>query len=239
MTIRNYANRENRNAILWEVFNILFKRYKISLFKGGDNIPKRMNLVGQKFGRLTVKEFYDVKHGMSRWICDCDCGNTNVIVYGNHIKSGNTISCGCYYKESRNKVGYKHGGSKDRLYQIWADMKDRCNNKNSVSYHWYGGKGIIVCDEWKNDYAAFKEWALANGYDDSLTIDRIDSNKNYCPENCQWITLKENINKSKRQYSGSAFNTLTKQIIYFSSLSEFAKLFGYNQHSVQTACKKN
>lgn len=153
-------------------------------------IPKRLDLVGKKFNRLTVLEFYDVQHGMSRWRCRCDCGN-EVIAYGRHMISGNTKSCGCLHWEERHTYGYKHGGSHKRLYAVWADMKTRCNNPNNVAYRWYGGKGVNVCDEWMQ-YPAFEEWATANGYDDTLTIDRIDPDGGYCPENCQWLPFEEN-----------------------------------------------
>lgn len=202
-------------------------------------MPKRLDLVGQKFGRLNVKEFYDVQHGMSRWLCDCDCGNKNIIVYGRHMKSGNTVSCGCYFKENNSKFNYKHGGCNDRLYCIWADMKDRCKNKNNAAYNWYGGKGISVCNEWENDYISFKKWAMNNGYKENLSIDRINSNDNYCPNNCQWITLKENMDKARIKYSGTAYNARTKETVEFSSLSEFAKLHNYNPHTVQCAYKRN
>ena len=200
-------------------------------------MPPRLDLVGQKFHMLTVLKFYDVQNGMSRWLCRCDCGN-EVIVYGRHLKSGNTMSCGCYHKEHNHEFGYKHGGSNTRLYNIWCDMKSRCSNPNERAYKWYGGKGISVCDEWKSDFAQFKNWALNNGYNDSLTIDRVDSNKNYCPDNCRWITYKKNVERAKRRYSGVAKNVQTNEIYRFKSLSEFARKYDLNAHSVQQAAKK-
>ena len=102
---------------------------------------------------------------------------------------------------------FKHGyTSKNRLYRIWHNMKARCYNPNFNKYKYYGGKGIIVCDEWRTDFLKFRDWALNNGYADNLTIDRIDSNKNYCPENCRWITLTENTllsNKTNRKYKSN------------------------------------
>lgn len=200
-------------------------------------MPPRMDLKGQKFNMLTVLDFYDVQNGMSRWLCRCDCGN-EVVVYGRHLKSGNTMSCGCYHKEHNGEFGYKHGGCKERLYSIWCDMKSRCNNPNNVAYRWYGGRGITVCNEWEHDYAAFREWAYNNGYKDNLTIDRIDSDKNYCPENCQWLPLKDNIEKDKIRYSGIAVNIVTGEKDRFSSVVEFAERHGLNAHSIHVALQK-
>lgn len=196
-----------------------------------------MDLAGQKFNMLTVLEFYDVQNGMSRWLCKCDCGN-EVVVYGRHLKSGNTISCGCYYKKHNHEFGYKHGWAKTRLYRIWSDMKARCLNPNEKSYKWYGGKGISVCEEWLSDFTEFRDWALDNGYNDKLSIDRIDSSENYCPENCRWITLEDNVKRAKRMYSGTAINIETNEKESFSSLSEFARNHNLNIHSVEQAAKK-
>lgn len=199
-------------------------------------MPKRMNLVGQKFNMLTVLEFYDVQNGMSRWLCQCDCGKI-LPVYGRHLKSGNTMSCGCYHKAHNKEYNYKHGESGTRLYNIWGHMKSRCNNPNKKTYRWYGGKGIKVCDQWK-DFTNFREWALNNGYKENLTIDRIDSNKNYCPENCQWLTMKENNDKDRRRYAGIAFNSNGEKE-EFNSLKEFAQRHNYRVSSVQTSVRLN
>ena len=200
-------------------------------------MPKRMDLTGQKFNMLTVLKFYDVQNGMSRWLCKCDCGN-EVIVYGRNLKSGNTMSCGCYHKKHNNEFGYKHGWSKTRLYNIWCDMKSRCSNPNEKAYKWYGGKGISVCKEWESDFTNFKNWALNNGYDDTLTIDRVDSNDNYYPENCRWIPYQDNVRRAKRMYSGIAINTKTNEEYRFSAIAEFARQHNLNIHSAEQAAKK-
>ena len=157
------------------------------------------DLTGLHFGRLTVLERVENdKHRKARWLCVCDCGEKTVVV-GSDLQKGNTQSCGCFHKESVAKILAKinesHGESRTRLYQTWGMMKQRCYNPKSQIYHRYGGRGITVCDEWRNDFEAFREWALSHGYAEGLTIDRIDVDGNYCPENCQWLTRSENTKK--------------------------------------------
>lgn len=117
-------------------------------------------------------------------------------------------------------------------------MKSRCSNPNEKAYKWYGGKGISVCKEWESDFTNFKNWALNNGYDDTLTIDRVDSNDNYYPENCRWIPYQDNVRRAKRMYSGIAINTKTNEEYRFSSIAEFARQHNLNIHSAEQAAKK-
>lgn len=146
------------------------------------------NIVGQKFARLEVLEFKPGK-GIKRagWLCKCECGNT-VAVDTNKLKSGHTKSCGCLKTEGKHKDSYT------RLYQIWSDMKSRCCNANIKNWSRYGGRGISVNTGWKHDYLAFKNWAMANGYSKDLTIDRINVDGNYEPDNCRWATDKQQSN---------------------------------------------
>ena len=155
---------------------------------------------GERYGRLVVlsrAEDYVAPNGKHhvRWLCQCDCGNQTVVDTGD-LADGHTQSCGCYRVESATDLNTTHGGSHDRLYKVYANMKNRCYNEKSDDYPYYGGRGIRICDEWRNDYAAFKEWAYANGYDETAekgecTIDRINVDGNYEPSNCRWVSMAE------------------------------------------------
>ena len=147
-----------------------------------------IDLKGQTFGRLTVLERADA--GIKKyavWLCKCSCGKTKV-VRSCHLRSGAITSCGCYQKEKAREANSTHKSSNTRLYNEWRHMKKRCYWKNYNAYNLYGGRGISVCEEWKESFEAFEKWALNNGYSDDLTLDRIDIDKNYEPCNCRWAT---------------------------------------------------
>ena len=161
-----------------------------------------IDLTGMRFGRLVViakAEPNKSYHG-AMWECLCDCGN-RTIVNARNLKSGNTSSCGCYGNEKRLKSIKIHGKSGTRLHRIWKAMHTRCYNPNFFAYKYYGGRGITICRGWQNDFQAFYDWAMANGYRDDLSIDRIDTNKGYSPDNCRWTTMAEQ-NKNKRAKNG-------------------------------------
>lgn len=153
---------------------------------------KLIDLTGKKFGRLTVIRRSEYK-GNSKfsqhvyWDCLCDCGGITA-VEGWALRNGKVNSCGCLYFEAITK----HGHHKEKLYKVWSTMKSRCNNPKDKNAMYYHDKGIRVCDEWDCSYKNFRDWANQSGYMEGLTIDRIDSSKNYSPENCRWITKSEN-----------------------------------------------
>lgn len=158
-------------------------------------MSKLIDETGNRYHSLTVIKVVGIKRYPSctkrLWECRCDCGNTIITPMG-PLKNGRTKSCGCLMKRNRYIVGRKHGMSDSRLFRIWANMLSRCTNPNTSYYKRYGGRGIKVCDEWNGEDGStnFINWALKNGYEHRLTLDRINNNGNYEPSNCRWITNK-------------------------------------------------
>lgn len=192
-------------------------------------MSKRIDRTGERFGRLTIVRFAGVgKNWVGIWECICDCGNIVKVQY-NNLYNGTTRSCGCLKREVTTKRSTKHGlsgghGHYTRLYYIWLNMRRRCFSKKSLDYRYYGGRGITICAEW-SDYANFYNWAMANGYRDDLTLERIDNNGNYEPSNCRWVTRKEQA-RNTRQNHLISFNGETK------TLAEWAETYGLNRSAL-------
>lgn len=201
-----------------------------------------MDIVGKTFGQLTVLERAPCKFDKNgkkvpMWLCICSCGN-KVIARQDCLLHGRKFSCGCN-KGDRGKNFLKYlpeicrdkNGKITRLYRIYTKMKSRCYNPNENNYKWYGAKGIKVCEEWKTNYENFYNWAISSGYNDSLTIDRIDISKDYCPENCRWILQSEqshNLSSNKIiEYDG-------KSLCY----AQWEKLLGFCAGTISRRIKK-
>lgn len=166
------------------------------------------DLTGRRFGRLTVVSLdkYEPSSHSTRWNCVCDCGKKKSVL-ASCLKEGLVTSCGCYSSEQKSKRSWKHGiGNKDRLYRIWSGMKRRCYSESDRNYKRYGARGIKICDEWRSDFLVFQAWALSHGYRDDLSIDRIDNDGDYTPDNCRWTTKKVQNNNRRTNsmitYSG-------------------------------------
>lgn len=188
----------------------------------------RQDLQGKQFGRLTVLEYACTnKHGKAMWSCRCECGR-ETIVSGCHLVNSHTTSCGCWHDEAASKRLKTHGMRNTRLYRLWLGMKSRCDYdyKNNSRYH---GRGIKVCDEWR-DFTAFHDWAMANGYQDGLSIERADVDGNYCPENCRWITRKEQANNKSTSVFVEAFGQKK-------TLKEWSEITGINYNTLHSRYK--
>lgn len=157
-------------------------------------MPKRLNLCGKRFGRLVVVEPAQNHKQATAWLCKCDCGNTKVVTT-NSLMENKTKSCGCLKLENQRLGSITHGLRHTRIYSVWTGMKNRCYNTKEPKYKNYGARGIKVCAEWLHDCKAFADWAYKTGYDENApkmqcTLDRIDVDGDYCPENCRWADQK-------------------------------------------------
>lgn len=153
-------------------------------------MPKKIELAGKRFGKIKVVSRKGIEKGSVIWNCVCDCGKEIEISTG-RLNFGNVNSCGCVKRQRTIERNTTHGKSNTRLYEIWVGMKKRCYNPKCKAHERYGGRGITVCQEWLDDFMNFYNWAMKNGYRDTLSIDRIDVNGNYEPNNCRWASDKE------------------------------------------------
>ncbi len=173
---------------------------------------RKIDLTDQRFGRLTVIKEAPKRKKTSMWLCKCDCGNSAVVSVSD-LRRGHTKSCGCL----RVDINTTHGIYNTKLYRIWHEMQRRCNDHNKTAYMRYGGRGISICSEW-DDPKMFYDWAMANGYEEGLQIDRIDNDGDYEPNNCQWVTAKENCNNRQTNVT-IELNGQTKTVMEWSRIT--------------------
>lgn len=193
------------------------------------------NLVGKKFGNLTVVKL--IPNNCERncvrtniWLCKCYCGK-ELEVKGSDLTQRRITSCGCDKEEKREHLSLIK--QEKKLYQVYRSMRDRCNNPNHNDYKRYGGRGIKVCEEWNNRYGfiAFYEWAIKNGYKDNLSLDRINNDGNYEPDNCRWATKKE-------QSQNTSTNVYAEYKGQQKVLQEWARVLNLNRNSIYYHYKK-
>lgn len=187
-----------------------------------------INMVGKEFNGCVVLGSKGMdKDKKARWGCRCYCGK-NFVTTGKSIRAGKTKSCGCFKTKVIVKAGKEnkiHGETKTRLYNIWHGMKKRCSTPSDTSYKNYGAKGIRVCKEWLDSYENFRGWALSNGYEEHLTLDRIESDKNYSPDNCRWANW---ITQGRNRSSNVFVNFKGKKM----TLSQVAEEIGESREMV-------
>lgn len=190
---------------------------------------KNVELLGKRFGRLTVVAKVESLNYRSRFLCKCDCGNEKLVL-GQNLLSGHVQSCGCLHSEKSKAriVEYNsainreiHGETRTRLYRIWEGIKTRCFKQTHKSYKDYGARGVTMCDEWCNSFTAFRDWSLANGYNDKLSIDRIDVDGDYSPQNCRWVapsvqaSNKRILSRNTTGYTGVSYNKASGKFVAY------------------------
>ena len=193
---------------------------------------KAKDLKGQRFGYLVVlQDAGRNKYGDVLWKCRCDCGE-EYLVKSVNLTHGFVKSCGCMTSKMIRDKNKGHGLCDTKLYSVWGGMKSRCYNPRNREYDNYGGRGIKVCDEWKNNFVKFYEWSMNNGFSEDLTIDRIDVDKDYSPDNCRWITNKEQ-QRNKRNTRYLTYRGAKK------SLMEWSEITGINHSTILDRLQRN
>ena len=189
------------------------------------------DLIGKKFGKLTVIKNVGIdKKYNTLWLCKCDCGNEKIVARYK-LTIGNTKSCGCLKKQHCSNLHKIHGLSNTKIGYTWRGMKSRCYNPKNENYKNYGGRGIKVCDEWLNDFMNFYNWSINNGYKEDLSIDRINSDGNYEPNNCRWIPWKEQTRNTRRNRM-ITYNNETH------CLAEWAEILGIDYSKLKNKINK-
>lgn len=191
---------------------------------------KLKDMTNYKFNGCTVLKRVENKGEHVCWLCVCKCGN-EFVVRGTDIRTRNTKSCGCLNKKLAGDRARKHGNRNSRLYNIWNNMKMRCSNINSINYKNYGERGIKVCDEWFDSFENFYKWAMNSGYDNTLTLDRIDNDDDYKPNNCRWA-----------DYTQQERNRRNNHILEYNnekhSIAEWSDITGIPYSSLWSRIKK-
>lgn len=194
-------------------------------------MSRLVDLKGKKFGRLTVIERVNDRNKRGTfWKCVCECGNETTVNAG-HLKDGHTQSCGCIQKEHMTNTYKTHGKTNTKLYKVWRGIIDRTEYPSQRSYQHYGGRGIKMCEEWKN-FANFYDWSVTHGYEKGLSIDRIDANGNYEPSNCRWATYIEQEN-NRRNNRRLTYNGETH------TLSEWSRITGIKYTTLRARMQRH
>lgn len=191
---------------------------------------RKIDMIGRQFGRLTVIEeldyhIYPSGEKRRRFKCLCECGNHSIVTM-NNLRTGKTNSCGCLRDETTKHINYAHGLRKHPLYGVWCNVKTRCYNANTERYKDYGGRGIEMCNEWKNDFSSFYKWAVENGWEKGLLLDRINNDGWYSPDNCRFVNYFVNARNRRLLCSNntSGFHGVTKQ----TESNQWGAHIGYN-----------
>jgi hypothetical protein len=213
------------------------------MLKIGDRVPgTKLTIIGEADPYIEPSS----RRICPRFLCQCDCGNVKAIMKRSLDCKNPTKSCGCYRLERIHEVKTVHGqsggkfvGKTTQLYRCWSNIKSRCYNKNVRSYADYGRRGIILCDEWLHDFCAFAKWSEENGFQEGLTINRKDSSKNYCPDNCEWIPLEENCRQAKKEVHCWGKELATGCYYEFDNIRQFAREHDLNFSAIDQVLHKH